>query len=313
MESGEQFRPPTPEPFLLVDGRGGVQVSPFEGEVSPSRVNLDAKTITLADGSVLEVDRSLIGTIINPKFIKQAEEIIDYSANLTDRQKLIAEFWEDGRGTSFPPGTWMSFGEYVSDRDNHSLDQDAKMFFTLSNALFDTGIATWECKTYYDYTRPVAAIRQLGELGLIGEYNRDLGGYAIEAWQPGLGKTTILAKDFITYQTPNSHPSPPFAEYTSGHSAFSAAGAEILQLFTGSDEFGAKVTFDPGQSRFEPGLTPEKTVTLGWDTFSQAAREAGTSRLYGGIHFSDGNHYGSILGTEVAEAVFAQAQFYIND
>lgn len=296
LDSGSQFRPVAPEPFLLVEGT----------------TDLEAQTITLEDGSVLDIDRSLIGSIINPEFIDQAEEVIDFSANLTDEQKLVAEFWEDGGGTSFPPGTWMTFGQFVSARDDHSLDDDVKLFFPLSNAVFDAGIATWEAKVFYDYNRPVRTIRELGELGLIGEFNADLGGFAIEAWQPGLGTQTILAEEFLTYQTPGSDPSPPFAEYTSGHSAFSAAGAEILQLFTGSDQFGADISFEPGESRFEPGVTPQSTSILDWETFTEAADEAGISRLYGGIHFEDGDINGRILGREVGNAVFEQAQFYID-
>ena len=295
IESNELL-PPPPEPFLLVSGQ----------------TDLEAKTITLSDGSTVNIDRSLIGTIINPEFIAQAEEVVNYSANLTDSQKLIAEFWEDAKGTSNPPGTWMTFGQYVSARDDHTLDEDARLFFMLGNAVCDAGIATWQAKSFYNYARPVRTIRTLGELGLIGEYDKSLGGYAIEAWQPGQGTQTILATDFVTYQTPNSDPSPPFAEYTSGHSAFSAAAAEVLRLATGSDEFGASVTFEPGSSRFEPLLTPEEKVTKKWSTFSEAADEAGLSRLYGGIHFTDGDLNGRWLGREVGAAVYEGAQFYIN-
>ena len=296
LSSAQQYRPEPPEPFLLV----------------PGEVDLKTQTITLADGTLVEIDRDLIGTIINPQFITQVEEVITMSANLTDKEKLIAEFWEDGRGTSYPPGTWMTFGEYVSARDDHSIDDDAKLFFTLGNAVFDAGIATWEAKTYYNYTRPVRAIRELGRLGLIGEYSEELEGYTIEAWQPGQGTQTILATDFLTYQNQNGDVSPPFAEYTSGHSAFSAAGATVLQQFTGSDDFGASVTFDVGQSLFETDITPRQIITLEWDTFSEAAEESGISRLYGGIHFADGNLNGLALGTEVGNEVFAEAQQYIN-
>lgn len=296
LESGEQFRPEAPEPFLLVDGE----------------VDLEAKTITLDQSrEVLNLSPDLIGDVINPEFIEQAAEIVEASANLTDEQKLIAEFWEDGIGTSYPPGTWMTFGEFISARDDHTLDEDAQLFFALGNAVFDAGIASWEAKTYYDYPRPVRVVRELGELGLIGEFNQDLNGYAIEAWQPNQGTQTILATDFIPYQAPSSDPSPPFAEYTSGHSAFSAAGAEILQLFTGSDEFGADVTFEPGESRFEPGVTPQETVTLGWDSFTEAVAESGTSRIYGGIHFNDGDLNGRQLGKDVGQTVWQQAQFFI--
>jgi hypothetical protein len=295
LESSEAL-PVAPEPFLLVEGKTDFQ----------------AKTITLSDGTVVEINRSLIGKIINPEFITQAEEVIEYSGNLTEEQKLIAEFWEDGKGTSFPPGTWMSFGEYVSARDDNTLDEDAQMFFTLGNTVFDAGVAAWNAKVNYDYVRPCTAIRQLGELGLIGEYNQSLGGYAIEAWQPNEGTQTILARDFLTYQNPQGSASPPFAEYPSGHSTFSTAAAYVLEQFTGSDEFDAEVTFAPGESRFELGLTPSQPVTLEWDTFSEAANEAGMSRLYGGIHFEDGRLNGSVLGREVGEGVFEEAQFYIN-
>ncbi|NEO56107.1 MAG: vanadium-dependent haloperoxidase [Okeania sp. SIO3B5] len=296
LAAGDVFRPTAPEPFLLVDGE----------------VDLEARTITLADGSVVEITPDIIGTIINPAFIEQTEEVIAISANLTDEQKLVAEFWEDGGGTSFPPGTWMTFGQFVSARDNNTLDEDVKLFFNLGNAVFDAGIATWESKTFYDYARPVRTVRELGELGLIGEFNPELGGFAIDAWAgPGEGTQTILATDFLTYQTPGSDPSPPFAEYVSGHSTFSAAAAEILQLFTGSDDFGASITFQAGESRFEPGVTPEEPLTLEWATFSEAADEAGISRLYGGIHFEDGDLNGRALGQQVAESVWQETQLAI--
>ncbi|MGB3508030.1 MAG: DUF6851 domain-containing protein [Microcoleaceae cyanobacterium] len=296
LASGDEFRPTAPEPFLLVDGE----------------VDLEARTITLADGSVVEITPDIIGTIINPAFIEQTEEVIAMSANLTDEQKLVAEFWEDGRGTSFPPGTWMTFGQFVSARDDNTLDEDVKLFFNLGNAVFDAGIATWESKTFYDYARPVRTVRELGELGLIGEFNPELGGFAIDAWAgPGEGIQTILATDFLTYQTPGGDPSPPFAEYVSGHSTFSAAGAEILQLFTGSDDFGASITFQAGESLFEPGITPEEPITLEWETFSEAADEAGLSRLYGGIHFEDGDLNGGELGQQVAESVWQETQLAI--
>jgi hypothetical protein len=289
------FRAPTPEPFLLVQG---------------ATVNYQAKTITLSNGTVLPINKSLIGTVINPKFVQQFEEIVDISANLTDEQKLIAEFWENGGNTPFPPGTWLAVGQYVSARDNHSLDQDAKLFFALGNAVMNAGIATWETKLHYDYARPVRAIRDLGALGLIGEFDATLGGYAIDSWVPGMGTQRILATDWLTYQPLNSHPSPPFPDYTSGHSSFSASAAEVLKQFTGSDFFNAKATFLPGSSRVQPGIVPSQTVTLSWNTFSQASLEAGDSRMYGGIHFRDANVNGIALGKQVGQATWDAVQKY---
>ena len=137
-------------------------------------------------------------------------------------------------------------------RDDHTLDQDAQLFLAMGNAVFDAGIATWQAKIEYDYARPVRVIRDLGELGLIGEKGVDEltgeTGFVIQAFggiDPdtgvGLGTKTILAENFVTFQRSGADPSPPFAEYTSGHSAFSAAGAEVLSLFTGSDAFGGSV------------------------------------------------------------------------
>ena len=301
LNTSSQIRPVAPEPFLLPGVNG--------------TVNTQTRTITLADGAQLPIGSDLVGTVINPGFITQAEEVVDFSANLTDEQKLIAEFWEDGGGTSFPPGTWMTFGQFVSARDDNSVDQDALLFFALGNAVFDAGVATWEAKRFYDYARPVRAIRTLGELGLIGTPGVDAvtgeTGNVIQAWTPQTsGTQTILAENFLTYQTPGSDPSPPFAEYTSGHSAFSAAGATVLKSFTGSDEFGGSVTFLPGQSRFEPGITPQETTTLAWETFTEAGDEGGISRLYGGIHFDDGDINGRTLGSEAGTLAWERASGY---
>lgn len=303
LDSPSALRPVAPEPFLLVTG---------------ATVDLAAGTITLADNAVVQITPAIVGTIINPNFIEQAERVVEASANLTDEQKLIAEFWEDGGGTSFPPGTWMTFGEFVSARDDNSLDEDAELFFALGNAVFDAGVATWEAKRFYDYARPVRVIRELGNLGLLngGIVGTDAitneTGFVIDAWSPGAGTQTILAENFLTYQTPGSDPSPPFAEYTSGHSSFSAAGAEILRLFTGSDGFDASVTFQPGESRFEFSTTPAVPVTLAWDTFTEAADEAGLSRIYGGIHFDDGDINGRALGRAVGNEVWDQVQTFAN-
>ncbi|WP_413164508.1 vanadium-dependent haloperoxidase [Capilliphycus salinus ALCB114379] len=235
-----------------------------------------------------------------PLYLQRVQEIIDYSANLTDKQKMIAEYWEDGPGTSFPPGKWMSFGQYVSQRDNHSLDEDVKLFFTLANAVFDAGIAAWESKRYYDYIRPVSAIRSL------------FNGRQIQAWGgPGQGTQTLDGSQWHPYQRLND-PTPPFPEYVSGHSSYSAAAAEVLKRFTDSDRFGASYTAPAGSSHFEPGITPTQEITLFWPTFSDAADEAGISRLYGGIHFRDADLNGRILGRKVGETVWNKAQGFIN-
>ncbi len=300
LNRGDQIRPVAPQPFLMPGVEG--------------TVDLQNRTITLADGTVLGVDRSLIGTIINPAFIEQAENVVNISATLTDEQKLIAEFWEDGAGTSFPPGTFQTFGQFISGRDDNSIDDDALMFLALGNAGFDAGVATWEAKEFYDYVRPVRAIRNLGQLGLIGTPGVDSltgeSGFVIDAWVPNQGTQTILAENWLSYQDPTSDASPPFAEYTSGHSAFGTAAVAVLQAFTDSNDLGASVTFLPGQSRFEPGLTPQTTLTLAWDELTDIGSENGISRLYGGIHFTEGDLNGRSLGTAAGTAAWERANGY---
>lgn len=300
LESGDQFRPGPPIPFI----KEGVEAT----------VNFDQKTITLADGTEVEISRDLIGSIINEDFIEQAEDIIEVSANLTDEQKIVAEFFEDGGGSSFPPGNSLIEGEIISARDNNTLDEDIQLFFALGNSQLDAGIAAWDAKTFYDYARPVTAIRGLGELGLIGEFDEDLGGYAIEAYAgPGNGTQRILATDFISYQLPGADLSPPFAEYVSGHSTFSAAAGEVLREFTGSDDFGVSVDFAPNSSRFEPEVTPgEDGVSLEFDTFDDWADGSGISRIYGGIHWEQGDLEGRALGRRVGIEVIDAARNYIN-
>lgn len=310
---------PPPQPFFMEEFAG-------------SQLDLDAKLIELsapvtidgvdyAAGDTLQVSKVLIGEVIAPRFISQAEQIVEFNANLTDRQKLIAEFWEDAGGTAFPPGTFMTFAQVVSARDGNGVDEDAQMFLAMGNAVMDAGISAWWTKVEFDYARPVRAIRELGELELIGEPGVDdvtgEEGYVIEAfagYDPetniSLGTKTILAENYVTYQRPFSNPSPPFAEYLSGHSTFSAAGAEVLRRFTDSEEFGASVTFQPGSSQFDPSV-PEDPVTLFWETFEAASDEAGISRRYGNIHFEDADLVGRRIGEDVGGRVYDLAEQFI--
>jgi len=228
-------------------------------------------------------------------FVQQAEDLITISANLTDEQKMIAEYWADGPHSELPPGHWDLFAQFVSARDEHDLDDDVKMFFALTNAIFDAGIVAWDAKRAFDSVRPATAICFLFH------------GQQIHAWGgPFNGTVTMDGKFWIPYQ-PRTFPTPPFPEYISGHSSFSAAGAEILKRFTGIDAFGDSVTFLAGTSKIQPGHTPARPVTLTWNTFTDAADQAGISRRYGGIHFEAGDLTGRATGKLVADQVWAKA------
>jgi hypothetical protein len=220
-----------------------------------------------------------------PGYRRQAEQLLRDSANLTDEHKAIAEYWADGPGSVTPPGHWCLLAQWVSVRDHHGLDQDALLFFVLGGALHDAAVAAWDAKRAFDSVRPVSAIRFV------------FAGDKVRAWGgPGQGTTLIKGEEWQPYI-----PTPPFAEYVSGHSAFSAAAAEVLARCTGSDAFGAAVTVPAGSSQVEPGSTPAADVTLHWPTFSDAADQAGRSRRYGGIHFRDGDLVGRVLGRMVGQ------------
>lgn len=236
----------------------------------------------------------------DPEYEIQAREIVSISAALDDRQKLIAEYWEDGRDTEQPPGHWHVIAQFVSRRDGHTLDQDVRMFFALSNATLDAGIMAWRLKRQYDYVRPITAVRFL------------FNGQQIRAWD-GPGRNAVLI-DGATWKPYQSRcvVTPAFPEYVSGHSTFSAASAEVLRSFTGSDVYGGSATFAAGSSRFETGITPSQTLTLTWPTFTSAADEAGLSRRYGGIHPRTGDLMGREVGRQIGERVWLRTQAYIS-
>ncbi|MBI1858060.1 MAG: phosphoesterase [Candidatus Melainabacteria bacterium] len=226
---------------------------------------------------------------------KQAIQIIKLSARLTDKQKAIAEYWASVFDSGDLNSNWSFLAQEVSRRDNNGLDEDVKMFFILTNAMHDASIASWDAKRFYDYVRPITAIQFL------------FSGKKIKAWGgPGKGTRKINAGDFEPYIF-----TPPFPEYVSAHSTISAASAEVLKLFTGSNKFGESVIVEAGSSTIEEG-TPKKDVVIYWKTFSEAAKEAGFSRRLGGIHFRDADIQGQKLGRKVGKLVFEKAQVFIN-
>ncbi len=231
---------------------------------------------------------------------KQLQETLAVSAGLTDRQKMISEFWQDGAFTVQPAGHWINIATSVSERDRQNLDGDVKLYFLMSNALMDAGIAAWDAKTFYDSVRPVTAIS--------AAYR----GKTIHAWGgPGKGPAAMDGSLWMPYQHADA-PTPAFPEFVSGHSAYSAAAASILALWTGSDRYGASVVLPAGSSKIEPGTTPKEPIRLEWKTFSDAAAEAGMSRRYGGIHFKGADLGGQQLGRLVGAEVWAEAQLFFS-
>jgi len=281
------------QPLSVFDPQKGFVVQqyigPHWGLVTP---------FALASGTDL---RPAVGPATYPSeaYRIQAEQMLEYSANLTDEQKVITEYFADGPSSELPPGHWCLFARFVSLRDGNDLDADVKMFFAMTNALMDAGIAAWDTKRLYDSVRPITAVRFLFK------------GEKVRAWGGPFQSTQLVdGGTWQLFQSP-SVVTPAFPEYVSGHSTFSAAAAEILRRFTGSDDFGASYTQAAGSSRFEPGAVPATDVTLTWKTFSDAADQAGLSRRYGGIHFPDGDLQGRAMGRAASVRAWDKAQAYI--
>ncbi len=282
------------QPLRVSDGKGGfvVQkyVAPFWGLVTPFALT----TASQFRPAALPVRYPSRG------YHAQVNEILRYSRDLNDSTKMIAEYWADGPSSELPPGHWALFAQYVARRDAISVDRSAKLFFALTASIFDASIAVWEAKRAFVSVRPVTAVHFLKA------------GQTVRAWcGPFKGTCNMRGEDWEPYQAATVV-TPPFPEYVSGHSAFSAAGAEILRAFTGSDTFGASVTFPAGSSRVEPMAVPAHAVTLRWPTFSAAADQAGLSRRYGGIHFVHGDLDARVIGREVGAQAWQKARRYFD-
>jgi membrane-associated phospholipid phosphatase len=188
----------------------------------------------------------------------------------TADQTVIAYFWVDGPGTASPPGHWNRIAQSISASAGLNIEENARLFALLNLAEADVGIATWEAKVFYDTWRPMIAINTADTDG-----NPDT--LVDAAWTPLI-------------------PTPSFGAYTSGHSAFSMAAATILAEFFGTDNVA--FTTD-SESPFLPA-----GYTRSYSSFSQAAEEAGLSRIYGGIHWQSDNEDGALLGESVANYTF---------
>ncbi|MEG4227779.1 phosphatase PAP2 family protein [Microcoleus sp. N9_B2] len=187
------------------------------------------------------------------------------SLTRTPDQTVIAKFWANGAGTFTPPGHWNQIAEETATLTGQSLEDSARLFALLNFALADAAISCWDAKYQYNLWRPMTAIRQADT-----DNNPDT--TADPLWTPLL--TT-----------------PPFPEYTSGHSTFSGAADPVMSSVFGSDYGFA----DRGDRTVNTLRT--------YENFSEAADESGMSRIYGGIHFMSANVNGLSAGRNVGNYV----------
>lgn len=205
-----------------------------------------------------------------------------------DYARVLAEFWADGPDSETPPGHWFTIVNYVNDQPQlqrkwkgtgpvlDPLEWDIKCYFTLAGAMHDAAVAAWGAKGWYDYLRPISAIRYMADLGqssdstlpsyhpngieldsgyvelvdstdaLADSNYVNVGKIKVYVWRgpdsisdPATdmaGVGWILAENWWPYQRP-SFVTPPFAGYVSGHSTFSRAAAEVLTHITDDPYF----------------------------------------------------------------------------
>ena len=225
------------------------------------------------------------GIAINPKTNTAYDEQL---VPRGDYARVLAEFWADGPDSETPPGHWFSLLNYVSDHQLTTkkfegkgeslspIEWDVKSYFILGGAMHDSAISAWSIKGWYDYIRPISAIRYMADKGqssdpsasnyhpegiklfdgyietveendpLVGFNSQNLGKIKVYSWKghdyignvetDQAGVGWILAEDWWPYQRP-SFVTPPFAGYVSGHSTYSRAAAEVLTLITGDEYF----------------------------------------------------------------------------
>ena len=200
----------------------------------------------------------------------QLQEVYQIGKSLNEEQKLIANFWDCnpfkvefaghmsiGVKKISPGGHWIGITGIAAEKAKLSFAETAYIHALVGMSLHDAFVSCWKAKYETNRIRPETVINQKVD----------------NSWKPLL-------------QTP------PFPEYTSGHSVISSASAEILTAY-----FGDNFSFlDTSEVYF--GL-PERQFS----SFYQAADEASISRLYGGIHFRDGIENGIAQGKKIGRHI----------
>lgn len=198
-------------------------------------------------------------------FYKEAREVYDTVRSLTPEQEKIARYWSDDAGASAtPPGHSLSIATQLLVQEESSLAQAALLYARLGIALNDAFITCWQTKYAWNVVRPITYIQ------------------------------AVIDPNWNRPDPTDPVRTPPFPEYTSGHSVASRAAAEIL-----ADAFGEPYRFTD-ITHVDRGMAP-RTFT----SFYGAAAEAAISRLYGGIHYRSAIEKGLAQGACVSRRTLA--------
>jgi hypothetical protein len=197
------------------------------------------------------------------QFYAEALEVYNTVNNNTVEQRAIARFWADDPGnTSTPPGHSISIASQVLRAEKADLTLAAQTYARMGIALSDAFISCWNTKYTYNLIRPITYIQKFINV----------------KWN-----VERVTDPVIT---------PPFPEYTSGHSVQSGAAAAVL-----NDIFGENYSFtDKTHDNF--GMRPRS-----FNSFKEFADEAAISRLYGGTHFRPAIERGLEQGKCIGEKV----------
>lgn len=202
---------------------------------------------------------------VDSPFYQQAQEVYHTVRLLTPEQRIIALYWADDPGrTATPPGHSLSLVNQLLRDEGATLALAAETYAKVGIAVADAFIGCWQTKYQYNRVRPISYIQLLID---------------------PLWNTPTLTDPVIT---------PPFPEYTSGHSVQSGAVAEVLTAL-----FGDQVAFTD-HTHDRRGFLPRS-----YDSFWAMANEAAISRLYGGIHYRDAIENGLDQGRCIGQQVLA--------
>ncbi|TDC98391.1 DUF6851 domain-containing protein [Actinomadura sp. 7K507] len=245
-----------------------------------------ATPFTFSDPAKFDLDPPVNSDVRNIEaYRRQADEVLEASAGLTDRHKVLAELFNDKfftlgviAGTTALRTKPMEVGEFV------------QYLATVEVAIFDAAIVDWHYKNLYDSVRPYSAIRYL------------YGDKPVTAWGgPGRGTVhDITGNEWQSYLTTPDH-----SEYPSVSTSLCGAYTQAARLLLGGDEINSEIHVKAGSSVVEPGLTPHEDMTFTWNTWTELSQDCGMSRHWGGVHFrsaiSNVSDFSTQIGTRAYE------------
>ncbi|MEA2434198.1 MAG: hypothetical protein QOG54_1655 [Actinomycetota bacterium] len=153
----------------------------------------------------------------SPEFMTELHEVVDVQASLTDEQRSIAHFWDDGPGTYTPAGHWFSIAIELVKNFGLNSNETTKAFALLGATEADASIAFFEAKYHWWSVRPVTAVWRLCDGG-----DQLCTDEELEADPSRATYRNVWSPLIIT---------PPFPSYPGGHSTFSGSAGKLLSYF----------------------------------------------------------------------------------